>query len=104
MVAMSGATWFGFAGDSLTFLGGLLLAIDAVDAERRFRRLRQWIKTIEDPEIEGVKLTMRDVLLRSAEDVELAFIRKSAKLALAGAIVLTTGFVALFISRWLADI
>jgi hypothetical protein len=98
---MTGAAWFGFGGDFSAFLGGVILALDALDAERKFQKFREWKKTIEDPELEGVILTLRGVRLRSGEDVELSFIRKSAKLALGGTLFLAIGFVALFVSRCL---
>ena len=98
---MSAESWFGFLGDFLTFLGGIVLAFDAVREERKFRKLGEWVKTIEAPELKGVLLTFQGVKLKSGKDVELAFIRKSAKLALAGAIILTVGFLCLFVSRCL---
>jgi len=47
----------GFAGDTLTFLGGLILSADALGREREFRKQKDWIETIK--EFKGVELTRR---------------------------------------------
>lgn len=96
---MSAGAWFGFFGDFLTFLGGIVLAVDAVREEKKYRKLRAWAETIAAPELKGVILTFQGVKLKTGDDIELAFIRKSAKLALAGALILTIGFMCLFVSR-----
>lgn len=96
---MSAGAWFGFFGDFLTFFGGIVLAVDAVREEKKFRKLRAWAETIAAPELKGVILTFQGVKLKTGDDIELAFIRKSAKLALAGALILTIGFMCLFVSR-----
>lgn len=98
---MSAGALFGFLGDFLTFLGGIVLAIDALREEKKLRKFREWAETIDDPELKGVVLTLQGVKLKTGEDIELAFVRKSAKLALTGALTLTAGFMCLFVSRYM---
>lgn len=89
----------GFMGDFLTFAGGVLLAIDAVMAERKFKEFRGWVTTIKDPSLAKVILTREGVRLKHEEDVERSFVRQSAKLARSGMITLAAGFLCLFLSR-----
>lgn len=96
---MSAGALFGFLGDFLTFSGGIVLAVDAVREEKKLRKLRDWAKTIDAPELKGVIMTLQGVKLKTGEDIELAFVRKSAKLALTGTVILTVGFMCLFVSR-----
>ncbi len=45
------AMWFGFAGDALSFVGGITLAIDALRQEQTLKKHRAWLQTIDDPEL-----------------------------------------------------
>jgi hypothetical protein len=96
---MSMSLAFGFVGDFLSFLGGTILALDAILEERRLQGIRNWQRTIAAPELAGVVLTRTGVKLKSKDDVELSFVRQSAKRAALGAVILALGFACLFISR-----
>jgi len=96
---MSAGTWFGFAGDFLTFLGGVTLAIDALREERKLNKIKAWVATVQSPALAKVVITRKGVELHSQEDVELTFLRQSFKRALVGTLILTSGFVCLFIAR-----
>jgi hypothetical protein len=88
---------FGFAGDALTFLGGFLLARDAILKEREFKDLRKLVKAMNI--LKNVVLTMDDVKLNDEDSANLVFIRQSVKRSKLGTIILTAGFVGLFLSR-----
>ena len=72
---MAIAAILGFAGDTLTFVGGLILALDALGRDQEFRRQQQLWKAVVD------------------------LIRQSVRRAFWGAAILALGFVFLFASR-----
>jgi len=94
---MTPAMMLGFAGDTLTFLGGLILSADALGREREFRKQKDWIETIK--EFKGVELTRCGLRLLDENSVELVFIRLSVTRSIWGTVVVTLGFVALLASR-----
>ncbi len=94
---MSPATILGFAGDTLTFAGGLILSLDALGREREFRKQKDWLATIK--EFKSVQLTRRGIRLLDEKSVELVFIRLSVHRSLWGTVLVTIGFVALLGSR-----
>ena len=75
------SAWFGFAGDFLTFLGGVVLALDAILEERKFRKIKDWEGTITAPELARVVITRGRVKLKTKDDVELSFVRQSTRRA-----------------------
>jgi hypothetical protein len=96
---MSIGTWFGFAGDFLTFLGGLVLAVDALLEERKLNKIKDWAETVQSPALARVVITRKGVQLRNEQDVELSFLRQSYKRAVCGTLILTLGFICLFVAR-----
>jgi hypothetical protein len=83
----------GVCGDTLTFVGSLVLAIDAARQERRFKKVRERVRTyLDSPELMQLKVSVDGVVVTSKEDVELPFIRHSAMLAKIGSILLVVGF------------
>lgn len=87
----------GFLGDGLTFAGGFILALEALMREREFFRKKNWGQTVAI--LKKARITKNGVILTDDADVELAFIRQTATRALVGTVVLTLGFVCLFLSR-----
>jgi hypothetical protein len=96
---MEPSFWFGLAGDTLTFTGGLILALDALLKEREFTKSRKLTKTIESPFLAKVTLERNGISLKSEADVELAFIRISVRRAMYGSVTLCLGFVFLLVAR-----
>jgi hypothetical protein len=94
---MTPAMMLGFVGDTLTFLGGLILSMDALGREREFRKQKDWVATIK--EFKGVELSRRGIRLLDENSVELVFIRLSVTRSIWGTVVVTLGFVALLASR-----
>jgi hypothetical protein len=95
----SAAALFGFAGDGLTFCGGLILAIDAARQEKRFRKMRGKVHTYLAPEFLRLKVEEEGVLITDEKDIELTFIRHSVWWAKVGTVLLTVGFTFLLITR-----
>lgn len=94
---MTPAMMLGFAGDTLTFLGGVILSVDALGREREYRKQKDWVQTIK--EFKGVELTRRGIRLLDENSVELVFIRLAVTRSIWGTAIVTLGFVALLGSR-----
>ncbi|SRR6266446_2960357 len=94
---MSPDTILGLAGDSLTFVGGFILALDALLRQKEFRKRGDLGQTVTA--LKGVRLVQDGIKLVNNDDVELVFIRQSVRRALVGATILTIGFVLLLSAR-----
>ncbi|MFZ0313687.1 MAG: hypothetical protein WAL85_13345 [Candidatus Korobacteraceae bacterium] len=91
------ATILGFAGDTLTFVGGLVLAWDALMRDREFKKQQQLGEVVH--ELKGIKLATGGIKLTGPNDVERVFIRQSVRRAFWGTAVMTLGFILLLCSR-----
>jgi hypothetical protein len=91
--------YLGLAGDTLTFLGGMILAINAIGKQKEFRKIQSTAAAVSDPLLAKVRFTSEGVSLTNHEDVELVFIRRSVKRAVWGTVVITLGFVCLLLAR-----
>ena len=92
--------WVGLCGDIFTFAGGVILAIDAAQQERRFKKVRERVKMyLHSPELMRLKISVSGIVVSSKEDIELPFIRHSALLAKIGTILLVVGFGFLLAAR-----
>ena len=91
----------GLFGDTLTFAGGTILAWDAVQQDKQFRKIRRLAETLAAPELVHLRVEVEGVVIADERDIEHAFIRHSARRALIGAITLAFGFGFLFATRWL---
>jgi hypothetical protein len=89
----------GLGGDVSTFVGGFILAWDAVKREREFMRVRELASTLKDTPFARLKLQLNDIVLVDEHSIERAFIRQSALQAAWGCSFLTIGFVLLLIAR-----
>ena len=94
---MSASTIWGLCGDSLSFVGALILALDALLREREFSKQKQLIRMIKV--LKEVRLTLRGIELVDEESANLVFIRQSVIRSLWGAGFLTVGFICLLVSR-----
>ncbi|HKV77598.1 MAG TPA: hypothetical protein VJP02_05645 [Candidatus Sulfotelmatobacter sp.] len=97
------ASWLGLAGDTVTFIGGIVLALEAARQHEQFLKIQQMANTLKSPELVHLKVEVEGVLITDHKDIERAFIRLSARRALIGAIGLAIGFGFLFLAR-LAEI
>jgi hypothetical protein len=94
---MTLASLLGFAGDSLTFVGGFILSLDALRRDKEFRGQKALAGVVKD--LTGIELTKDGIKLISGEAVERVFIRQSVRRAVWGTIIMTLGFIALLGSR-----
>ena len=97
---MSTSTLLGFAGELLTFAGGIILSLDALRRNREFTKTENLQTTVS--RLAGIELTMNGVRLLGDDAVELVFIKKSVRRALLGTLIVTSGFLCLLAAR-LAD-
>jgi hypothetical protein len=87
----------GFLGDGLTFIGSIFLAVDALFKLRERKMLdRRRLVAMDFP---GSAET-RDGQPMTVKSIEERATAKSVHLAWIGAILLTSGFACLLISRW----
>jgi hypothetical protein len=93
------ATIFGFLGDSLSFAGALVLAVDAVLRERDFKAQKNLVNMIKV--LKEIRLTRHGIELIDADSANLVFIRQSVRRSVWGTIILTIGFICLFVTRCL---
>ena len=91
------AAMLGFAGDSLTFVGGLILSLDALWRDWEFRKQKDLAGVVK--QLKGIELTQDGIKLISGDAIERVFIRQSVRRALWGTILMTLGFIALLASR-----
>lgn len=91
--------YLGLSGDTLTFVGGTILAIDAIGRQREFQKIQRTATAVSDPLLAKVKFTKEGVSLTSHDDVELVFIHRSVRRALFGSVLVALGFVCLLLAR-----
>ena len=93
---------WGFLGDTLSFIGAFLLALDALLREREFRKERQVSKMIKS--LAGIRVTLHGIELVDEDSASLAFIRQSVARSIWGSATLTAGFICLLITRFMETI
>ncbi len=91
--------WVGLAGDFLTFLGGAILALDAINEDRKAQMIRRIARAIEGPGFKKLTIEIAGMPVRAEDDVEAAFIRRSSRIAKYGFVVLSFGFLFLIAYR-----
>ena len=89
----------GLLGDLLTFSGGLFLALDAVQKEKEFNKIKRVAAALRTPYLAKLKVEIEGLIISDDQDVERAFIRHSARKAVVGCVVLTLGFLLLLAAR-----
>ena len=94
---MPASTILGFFGDSLTFAGALILAIDAIRREIEFRRQKSLSAMIS--QVKTARFTMDGIELVGEDATQLVFIRQSIRRAIWGTSILSIGFIFLLLAR-----
>jgi len=87
----------GLLGDTLTFTGAVILALDALWREREFMRQKQMINMIKS--LREVRLILHGIELVDSESANRVFIRQSVLRSVWGAAFLVLGFVCLLVAR-----
>jgi hypothetical protein len=91
--------WTGIVGDFLTFVGGIILARDAVLAVEHFNREENTLNTVEKLGLE-VPLKSNDKHpLQNSDDVRRMYLRLLAKGARRGALLLAVCYLFLLVTR-----
>jgi hypothetical protein len=91
----------GLSGDTLTFIGSTLLALDALRPERAFREEQRVITVRSHPALAKLTVEMDGRTLVNDEDVKLVFMHRRANKAKLGYVLLAVGFAALLVTRLL---
>jgi hypothetical protein len=94
---MSGLTILGLSGDILTFVGGLVLSIDALRRASEFKRTTDLQKTVAA--LAGINLTQKGLYIFDDKSVELVFIRQSVRRAFWGIAIITSGFLCILATK-----
>src|SRR5216110_1666385 len=67
--------WIGMAGDVFTFLGGGILAFDAVNQYQEAQKKARIIKTLDQPGFKKLNIEIAGEKVETEVDIALAFIR-----------------------------
>ena len=89
---MNADTLFGFGGAVLNFAGGLLLAWDAIGAERYYHRIREMTSNFSKPLTEGLPFVLDAQIVKDKEGVQQIVVRRSATRAKWGFLLVAFGF------------
>ncbi|MFZ0821753.1 MAG: hypothetical protein WAM91_16940 [Candidatus Acidiferrales bacterium] len=89
----------GLVGDLLTFVGGLMLTLDAAHKDEEFEKINNVAKALNSPWMARLKVDMEGIIITDEKDVQHAFIRRSARKAVWGCRILCIGFGLLLLSR-----
>lgn len=89
----------GFIGDLFTLTGSVLLAIDAITKEREFDKIAQIARRLTEPRLARIRFKEEGVEMSDERGVERVYIRRSARKAKWGCVLLAIGFILLAISR-----
>lgn len=85
----------GLLGDAFTLAGGLSLAWDTIEKEKEVRKIKDISKTIGKPGFDKLNIELYGEIVKTEDDVHRAFIRRTAKKAVWGCILLVMGFILL---------
>lgn len=91
-IATATNSLLGLIGDIFNCAGGILLAWDAIHRERDFARIKSIAGTLQGKQFAKLRVVMEGIQIVDEADVECAFIRRSARKAVAGCILLVVGF------------
>jgi len=95
-------TIIGLFGDGLTFIGGFLLALDAVQKGKEFDKIRKIASTVREPRLARLRFVLEGIEISATTDeseVERAFIQRSVRKAKWGCVILAIGFLCLLTVR-----
>ena len=85
----------GLCGDALTFVGGLLLALDTAQKGREFKA----IQALKNPQLARLEVEVDGVVVVAGDSAERIFVHRSARRAVVGCWILSGGFLLLLAAR-----
>jgi hypothetical protein len=91
--------YLGLPGDILSFVGGVILALDALNKEREFNKIKKITRVITSPKFQTLTVEVEGEVVKGEQDVEITFLRRSVRLARIGFSFVATGFLFLMASR-----
>src|SRR6266700_1016440 len=95
------ARLLGFAGDSITFLSGVLLSWDAMRSESEFVEATKIVEGMKHPVMENVTVKLDKMIVINDQGVERVVRRRASRKAIIGTVMLSVGFLFLLASRGL---
>jgi hypothetical protein len=91
--------YLGLPGDVLSFVGGVILALDALNKEREFNKIKKITRVITSPKFQTLTVEVEGEVVKDGQDVDLTFLRRSVRLARIGFSLVAVGFLFLMASR-----
>lgn len=91
--------WVGAVGDLITLIGGIVLALDAINKEREFDHHKALDSVREAKGMGELVIQEKGVMLTDRDAVDRVFIRQTATQAIWGCSLLVGGFFVLLASR-----
>ncbi len=91
--------YLGLPGDVLSFVGGVILALDTLNKEREFNKIRKITRVITTPKFQTLTVEVEGEVVKDGQDVDLTFLRRSVRLARIGFSLVAVGFLFLMASR-----
>lgn len=93
------ATSLLWIGNVISFLGGVVLALETVAREREVRKIHKVARMFEAPELTKLKYEVNGIVISDERDLEIAHLRVSKRRAYWGLAMLITGFVLVVIAE-----
>ncbi len=91
--------YLGLPGDILSFAGGVILALDALNKEREFNKIKKITRVVTSQKFQTLTVEVEGDVVKDGQDVDLTFLRSSVRLARIGFSLVAVGFLFLMASR-----
>lgn len=91
--------WIGAIGDTITLVAGVLLAYDAIHEAAQHKEVQKMANVVEAHQLRNIRIKVKGVVAKDHDGVEYAYIRRSSRRALWGAVTLCVGFGFLLVGR-----
>lgn len=83
----------------LSFVGGVILALDALNKEREFNKIKKITRVVTSQKFQTLTVEVEGEVVKDGQDVDLTFLRRSVRLARIGFSLVAVGFLFLMASR-----
>ena len=85
--------------DVLSFAGGVILTLDALNKEREFKKIKKISRVVTSAGFQTLTVEVEGEVVKGEQDVEVTFLRRSVRWARIGFGFVATGFLFLMASR-----